>query len=276
MNHLHILLNIGANKPFKLIHASDTHITFADARDDERKIRLSETRARVFPRAFENLEEIGHACEEDGAVLAYTGDLIDFVSEKNLDVCRDFINHHDTFFTAGNHEFSLYVGEAWEDEAYRNQSLAKVQSCFTNDIRMSSRTINGVKLIALDNSYYLFDPDQLAFLKKECAEGLPVILLLHTPLYTPELHEFMMIERKQPCGYLCGTPFCELKNYPEYRQRQQTPDRTTLDTFDFISACTNIKVLLTGHNHVSVVSTFAGRIPQYTIGLEDIAHIKVN
>ena len=52
-------------------------------------------------------------------------------------------------------------------EAYRNQSLAHVQESFTNDIRFASRVINGVKLIAIDDSYYRFDNPQLEKLKKK-------------------------------------------------------------------------------------------------------------
>ena len=61
---------------------------------------------------------------------------------------------------AGNHEYSLYVGEAWEDAAYRNQSLATVQEAFINNIRMAARVIGGVNFVALDDGYYLFEEEQ--------------------------------------------------------------------------------------------------------------------
>lgn len=275
MHHSYLLLSLGASMPFKLIHASDTHITHADSRDNERKSVLALHRSNTFPHADEYLEEIGKAAANDNAVIAYTGDMIDFVSEQNLDIAREFTRNHDCIVSAGNHEFSQYVGEAWEDADYRNQTLAKVQASFSNDIRMYSRVINGIKLISLDNGYYLFDEEQYRFLKQECEQGLPVILLMHTPLYTPELHSFMMNERQQPCGYLCGTPESEMSAYPEYRCRQQKPDEITLSVFNYISKSSVIKCILTGHNHVDVMSFVAGRIPQYTIGLDSLCHITV-
>ncbi|MBQ2706718.1 MAG: metallophosphoesterase, partial [Clostridia bacterium] len=90
-----------------------------------------------------------------------------------------FCDENDVFFAAGNHEFSLYVGEAWEDADYRNQSLAKVQAAFGNDIRFSSRIIGGVNLVAIDDGYSRFDEEHLDLLKAEVAKGLPIVLLMH-------------------------------------------------------------------------------------------------
>lgn len=269
------LFEIGADAPFKLLLASDTHLTRADARDDERKLRLAKRREEVFPYAESELAELSEIAQKEGCPIAYAGDLIDFVSEANLDAAKRFCAGNDVIMAAGNHEFSLYVGEAWEDKAYRDRSLARVQEAFQKDIRMSARVINGVKLIALDNGYYLFDEEQLSFLKREAADGLPVILLMHTPLYSPLLHEFMLNERNQPCGYLCGTPESEMEGYPPDRKRQQLPDKCTLETLDFIEKCEQIKLILTGHIHVGVTCDFARRIPQVCTGLNEAALITI-
>lgn len=269
------LFEIGADAPFKLLLASDTHLTRADARDDERKLRLAKRREEVFPYAESELAELSEIAQKEGCPIAYAGDLIDFVSEANLDAAKRFCAENDVFMAAGNHEFSLYVGEAWEDKAYRDRSLARVQEAFQNDIRMSARVINGVKLIALDNGYYLIDEEQLSFLKREAADGLPVILLMHTPLYSPLLQEFMLSERNQPCGYLCGTPESEMEGYPPDRKRQQLPDKCTLETLDFIEKCEQIKLILTGHIHVGVTCDFARRIPQVCTGLNEAALITI-
>ncbi len=269
------LFEIGAEAPFKLLLASDTHLTRADARDDERKLRLAKRREEVFPYAESELAGLGEIAQKESCPIAYAGDLIDFVSEANLDAAKRFCAENDVFMAAGNHEFSLYVGEAWEDKAYRDRSLAKVQAAFRNDIRMSARVINGVKLIALDNGYYLFEEEQLSFLKREAEDGLPIILLMHTPLYSPLLHEFMLVERDQPCGYLCGTPESEMGGYPPERKRQQLPDKCTLETLEFIENCLQVKLILTGHIHVGVTCDFARKIPQVCTGLNEAALITI-
>ena len=43
---------------------------------------------------------------------------------------RDTLGARECFMAAGNHEYSLYVGEAFEDEAYKIQSFALVQIRF--------------------------------------------------------------------------------------------------------------------------------------------------
>ena len=276
LNVLSLLLPIGAGRPFTLLHAGDTHLTLADARDGSRKTDLAAKRARVFPHAEEYLEELGRLQEAEHCPIVHTGDLIDFVSEQNLEAVRRFTDTHDCFTAAGNHEFSLYVGEAFEDAAYRNQSLKKVQAAFSNDIRMSSRVINGVKLVALDNGYYRFDEEQLDFLRRECAGDLPVILLMHTPLYTPALHSFMLNVRKAECGYLCGTPESEMGSYSQHRFIQQLPDKATLQTCEYIAGCPQIRCLLTGHFHVDVFCPLPCGKPQYTIGLDSVGRVCVS
>ena len=41
-------LNIGIAKPIKVIHFSDTHLTRADGRDDERKIELCKGKPQMM------------------------------------------------------------------------------------------------------------------------------------------------------------------------------------------------------------------------------------
>ena len=276
LNTLNIMLHVGAEKPFTLLHAGDTHLTRADGRDGERKVTLAAKRARVFPNAEAYLKVLGELQIRENCPIVHSGDLIDFVSQANIEAAKAFTDEHDCFLAAGNHEFSQYVGEAFEDAAYRNQSLARVQAAFKNDIRMASRTVHGVKLIALDNGYYRFEEEQLDFLKRECADHQPVILIMHTPLYTSTLHDFMMNVRKTECGYLCGTPEGEMSLYSRQRYIQQLPDEVTLETCRFISECPEIRCLLTGHIHVDVCCPLPNGKPQYAIGLDSVGRISVS
>jgi hypothetical protein len=84
MDILKTKLQIGAKKTFKIIHMSDTHLTHADLRDGERKVKLAEERFPIFPHAEEMLEAADQLAEELGAPILSTGDLIDFVTLKNL------------------------------------------------------------------------------------------------------------------------------------------------------------------------------------------------
>ena len=274
MNKLATHLHLGVQESFRLLHVSDTHLTLADSRDCERKLRLAEGRAPAFPDAENNLAGIERYARETGALIVHTGDLIDFVSEANLDRARRFTRENDVFFSAGNHEFSLFVGEAFEDEAYRNQSLAKVQAAFTNNIRVSARRLGGVNLVAMDDSYYRFDRPQLEALARELERGLPILLFLHTPLYEPEL--FRSVLEREGCGYVTAAPEELIRGYSDDRFRQQCADEVTWETVRLIESSPLIKAIFAGHIHHTFESCPAPGLPQFVSGIQDLRLVEID
>ena len=258
-------LKLGASAPFKLLHISDTHLAFADERDDERKRKLAEGRYRSFAHAEEYFADELALAKKENALLCHTGDLIDFVSAANLDRAKKFADENDCFFVAGNHEFSLYVGEAFEDEAYREQSLAKVQACFRNDIRFSSRIVNGVNLVGIDDGYYRFDRPQLDALKQEAGRGLPILLFMHNPLYEQKLFEHCMTRASS--AYLTAAPDELITGYDDYRYRQQKADDLTKEAFACIRSEPLIKAVFTGHLHYDWEGMVTDTLPQYVTGI---------
>lgn len=274
MRILRDTLRVGARKPFRLLHMSDTHLYLADARDDERKQMLARNRTKYFTDPTANLSAGVRAAREENALIVHTGDLIDFVSAANLDAARRFTEENDCFFAAGNHEFSLYVGEAFEDAAYRAQSLDRVNACFRNDIRFSSREINGVDLVAVDNSYYLFEAWQLERLREECEKGLPVILLMHTPLYAEDIAAETRRRGAETLS-LMAAPEGELLGYSEYRLRQQRADEITREAMAYIQTQRAIRAILTGHLHYDYVSRVTPTLCQYMTGTDSARLIDV-
>lgn len=266
-------LKVGVKEPFRVLHMTDTHLTYADMRDGERKVELATRRARSFPLAEEMLRLASEISKSENVPILHTGDLIDFVSLANLEAVERFVAQNDCFFATGNHEFSLYVGEAKEDAAYRNQSLPAVQKVFKNDIRMASRVIGGVNFVGLDNGYYLFELQQLAFLKNEVAKGLPVVLLMHNPLYEPKLHEFMT--QRDACSYLVAVPEELMMGYSADRFEQQRADAVTLETVEYIKNETQIKAIIAGHLHKDFEGVFADRIPQIVTSCKKLRMIEV-
>lgn len=275
MNVLNGKIEIGVKTPFRIIHVSDTHLTLADERNDGRKIELAERRKNSFPKALAVLDDIKSLYEKTGYFTVHTGDLIDFVSEANLDAAKEFTEATDCFAAAGNHEFSLYVGEAFEDAAYRNKSLARVQEAFKNDIRFSSKIVGGVNFVAVDNSYYLFEKYQLDRLKEEAEKGLPVILCLHTPLYSGEMYNFSLRgEAENTPAYLMSVPEEKMSYYSADRYRQQKEDDITHEAYEFICREPTIKALLVGHLHKSFVLPLGDKM-QYGVGCTDARIIEI-
>lgn len=267
MEFLHEKIHIGAEKPFSVLHVSDTHLCFADSRDNERKNELAARRTLGFPGAEQNAEEtVAFACRNSMPVI-HTGDLIDFVSAANLEKAAEFSKSCDCFMSAGNHEFSQYVGEAKEDAAYREQSLGAVQACFRNDIRFSSRIINGVDFIALDNSYYLIDEPQLAALKKELSKNVPTVLCVHTPLFNEEIYRFKRESDPDEPAYLMCVPFEKMAYYSPERFSQQAADETTKEAFDLIVGSDCIKCILAGHIHNNFKTYLRDDLVQIVTGI---------
>ncbi len=275
MKYLSNEINVGAESPFTLLHISDTHLCLADGRDDERKLKLAERRGPRFPEAEATLAEAERVAKEKNLTIVHTGDLFDFVSWANIDEGKRFTDENDVFMAAGNHEFSLYVGEAWEDADYRNQSLEKVQSAFKNDIRFSSRVINGVNLVAIDNGYYLFEKEQLDALKAEISKGLPMILFMHTPLYAEDLLHFHKDLEKHPVVYQMAVPEKYLKAYPEDRYRQQKADEITQEAYDLIVNCSLVKALITGHLHFDFEGMVHENLPQIVTGCTTLRELYI-
>jgi len=271
MLEIHTAIHVGALSPFSLLHVSDTHLTRADERDDQRKNDLAAARSASFPQR----EKLYQALldQPSDRLIIHTGDLCDFVSEANLDAAEAFTSTHDCLFAAGNHEFSLYVGEAFEDAAYREQSFDRVQRAFRNPIRFAVRTVNGVKLIILDNSYYLLDAWQVEALSRELSEGLPTVLCMHTPLYTPELSDYVLNDRHQTCDYLMASPEEITSRYEPYRRRQQTADPITREGYELMEHSPCVKALLTGHLHFDFLTYLRPDLPQYVTGTETLRQI---
>lgn len=269
MELLKTQIHIGLDTPVRVLHMGDTHLTRADLRDGERKVELAEGRSKAFPHAEEVLAFAAKTAKELNLPILHAGDLMDFVSQANLEAATQFAEENDCFMAAGNHEFSLYVGEAWEDAAYRNQSLDAVQACHKNNIRMASRIIgegkSAINFIALDNGYYLFEPEQLAFLKQEAEKGLPMVLIMHVPLYDPALYEYSLT-RSPACAYLTGVPEELMAFYEDYRFRQQRANEITLETMAYIADQPLIKAILTGHLHMNYEASYADRMPQLFTG----------
>ena len=264
-------VKIGLAKPLRVLQISDTHLALVNENDNERKHALAARRQFGLPE--ETLALVSEYSKREGLTILHTGDLIDFVSDANLKRVKEFLDANDCFVAAGNHEFSQYVGEAFEDEAYRNQSLPLVQKYFNNDIRFSVREIGGVNFVAIDNSYYKIDRTQLDGLKQVVKMGKPVVLLMHTPLYTKGLFDLMRSRSTKYPVYLMSTPHELMDYYSEKEYGQQVSDAVTDEAYEYIMGERAIKCILAGHLHFCYEDGVGGDLPQYITGLNVIREV---
>lgn len=270
-------IHIGLDAPFKMVHISDTHIALANSADSERKIMVGAGRSRYFPNAEHYLDEAIRYAQAGNMPIIHTGDLIDFVSEANLDFTARHFMTGDFLVSAGNHEFSQFVGEAREDEAYKQQSYAKVQDAFPNDLTFFAREIGGVNFVAIDNVYYNVTERQHELVEKEFKRGLPVVLLCHVPFYTPKLCEHTLKSSGGKAAYVAGVPlsitetFEHNDNLPaaeQWRNRsvQQRADKPTLEFQKWLHSQKRLKAILCGHCHEFFEEPFSKTAMQYVVG----------
>ena len=257
-------LHIGLERPVKLLHVTDTHVALADERDDERKHALAKRLGD--PEKEKYLKEHLAYAEANCDLLVHTGDLMDFVSHANVEFARGIIKRPDFFFIAGNHDYSQYVGEAWEDNAYRMNSYMQMGYGLGVPMFFNSRVVGGVNIVGIDNSYYLFAEWQLLRLKKEAEKGLPIILCFHDPLFEESLYADHRRRMPNECTYLVGCDEEHLLPYSEFRAVQQRPDAPTLETIEYIRSEPLIRAILTGHLHFSFESMLTDTLVQYVTG----------
>ena len=257
-------VKIGLERPVKLLHVTDSHLDFVDERDDERKRALA-GRMRS-PDARKYLEEQIAYAHENCDLLVHTGDLMDFVSHPNVEAAREIVSDERVFFIAGNHDYSQYVGEAWEDDAYRMNSYMKMGYGLGVPMFFNARQTGGVNVVGIDNSYYRFADWQLWRLKREVEKGLPVVLAFHDPLFEESLYQAHMRRAPNGCTYLVGCDEEHLLPYSEFRAVQQRPDAPTLRMIDYIKSEPQIRAILTGHLHFGFVSNLTDSLPQFVTG----------
>ena len=271
-----LVLEVGATKPFKALHFSDTHFTRAEEHESERKRNLATARQRTFPWAEHYFDMQIDYARKNNLMIIHTGDMNDFVSDANLKQVAAQMKIADWICAPGNHDFSLFVGEAWEDEAYKAQAYDSVQAVFPNDLTFASRVVNGVNFVSLMNGYYYVTEYQFERMKKEVEKGLPIVMLCHVPLYTPKHCESNLKSNNNYASYVMGTPreitsnFRLNPNYPadHWKQcrKQQYATDTTLAFVAWLKEQPLLKAILCGHCHHFYEEQFSPTATQYIVG----------
>ncbi len=273
-----INLNIGLGKEVRIVHVSDTHICYADEREDELKRKLAYQRELAFcgrqlgvdGPIMRNLYEAIYYANSVDALLVHTGDLIDFTSKINFELGRKALERCNNYImSVGNHEFSqyMYLKQVVEDDAYKAESAPDVKKMVGHDIEFASKIFNGINVITVDNNYYRFTENALGKLQAEVAKGLPIIIGFHMPIYTPEFFEYGMGAMGNQCSWLVDVPADKLAMYKnEQKRKEQAPTKATTEFVKYMKSQPLIKAVLCGHFHSAMDATVFGNVRQYCVG----------
>lgn len=140
-----------------------------------------------------------------------------------------------------------------------------MRSALGFDLFFSAREVGGVNVVGVDDAYYRVEPWQVRRLQREAEKGLPIVLLLHVPLFEQSLYDRMMDQEGVP--YLTGCDEAHLRPVSEYRAVQQRPTEDTLRFVEYVNSQPLIKCVLAGHVHLNHEGVLPGGIPQLVTGL---------
>ena len=258
-------IEIGLEKPFKVLHVTDSHVPLCDGRDNEFKQVIALKKAPKLEEYLANLNEQAAYAEENCALLVHTGDLFDFASQANIEFAAQFLQNKKILYIAGNHEY--YVGRGLEDMAYRLNSYKSMGlEALGVNLFFTSRIWGGVNFVGVDDAYHQVEDWQTQRLRGEVQKGLPVVLFLHAPLFEQALFEKSVEFWRDGSAYLVGCDEEHLLAYPEILAVEQRPTEATKRFVEYVNSEKRIKVVLAGHVHFNFESRLPGGVMQYVTG----------
>lgn len=273
---MHIIkhtLSIGVEKPFTFLIISDVHLAETDAGDSEERRRFAERRKNGFSFARRFLAEVEAYVKETGYPLVNTGDMLDFITPENMRITREFAEKTGMMLATGNHEYwhcrknRFSFDDVAETYEKKNESLALVESAIGMDIRFSCREIGGVNFVCMDDGDYDIDEDIFEKLLQAEAEGKPILLFMHIPLYSAHLDS-------QAKYSLCA-PDAYFENCHPVDVFERTPNDLTRRICEHIRESSLIKCVLSGHTHENTEIIGLGEKDQIVTGCDTLREITV-
>ena len=264
MSLCYAMVKIGLEKPFSVLHISDTHLTAAYPTENEKKQKLHEVRTATFGgRQEEALRDALAWAKQHVDYVVHTGDIIDWQSEANFDLVKKYFGT-DIIASVGNHEYSsdMWLSDPKQEdtEKYKDLTRAKVQSVYPFDVRFQAQEVNGVNFITLDDIYGYVTKEQVSRFKEEVKKGLPIVLCMHVPFHT-EITWRANVRFWEDKGPM---PSGQMKA-PSGDYKIQLEDPVTRDFIAYLKKEPLLKCILAGHTHVPVEDQFSPTCREYVV-----------
>lgn len=185
-------INVGLEKPIKLLHITDVHITkYADNDPDFQK-ELLDRRVETFRKEgdyppFTPEEYFVKALDlakKEGAIPVVTGDVIDIHTKGNVQFFLDLIKGKEILFTPGGHEYQQICKRTMEEgPEYVAGVKAELKEQFPQfEFDFSNYVIGGVNLVFANNSLDYYNEYTVKRFEEELEKGLPIIVFSHNPI----------------------------------------------------------------------------------------------
>jgi 3',5'-cyclic AMP phosphodiesterase CpdA len=258
------IAGVGSDWPLRVVHLTDSHVD-AEPREADRPYQEHQAAMR---RAFADYDTLGSFSAQMDAVrgqrldlLLHTGDLINYPSASAVaEVAAQLdATHHQRLFIAGNHDWA-YAGLVGSPEALRSEWRERsLQPLYAGRYpHASSVDLAGVRFVAIDNSTYQIDADQLHFFERQLSDGLAVVLLVHIPFRLPnDKTDHMPAPPARGPVALCGDPKTgavaeiDWSASPTTRAASSGNLPSTEAFLDRLLGADNLIAVLCGHTHES-------------------------
>lgn len=268
----------GLAEPLRVMHLSDSH---TDQGPDEASgsARLCEWMHNCYSTGFgrpggqrQQIERRGYTIEATNALrdelevavqekvdlILHTGDLINFPSPRAAAYAATLLRQtkRPFLYIGGNHDWQ-HAPVTLPDRSpaeLRAGAETVLDPLFDHGARRQDfwvEDFKGIRFIGIDNSLGRFTEKQLEFFTIHGNAGdMPVVLMIHIPLFVPALLEEGRKDGINPLSahlHLCAAPPCmacgpDAKTGPEC-------DAHTLAFAGAVRSCPNLVAVLCGHIH---------------------------
>lgn len=257
-------------EPVRVLQISDTHLFLddergADYRDYSKRMAAAYNKTKHFKTGadtnpIDELKKIlADVSPEKYDAVVLTGDIVSFPSAAGVDFLLENLGATGVpyYYIAGNHDwhFEGLPGSSADLRAeWTSKILAPLYPKGADPLAYSV-DVKGVKLLLVDDSTYEILPEQLDFVRRELAAGLPTALFMHIPLFAPG----------RSVGYGVGHPKWGAASDGGWQieRRERWPEAGHSETtFAFrrdVLAAPNLVGVFSGHVHLSSFDVCEGK-----------------
>ena len=278
----------GLLETFRILHITDSHVSVLSNNEKEyhsyssrmdnayKTVKHYKTKTKTTSsKMFLDLLEV--AKKENVDLIVLTGDIVNNPSQSSTSFIHESLKSTDIpyIYITGNHDWH-YEGMQGSAESLRqiwiDNSLLPLYG--GKNALYSSLVIGGINFVAIDNSTYQVNEDQLQFYKTQLKRNFPIVLLLHIPLYLGK-------EAKWKGITVCGNPnwgWDMDRNYKIERRERWSKTGNLASTSEFLETvkkCSNLITVLAGHTHKARVGSISEFVNQYVTGCSRYGHYRL-
>lgn len=245
----------GLTRDYVFYHTSDAHVAWADPEDPQQDRELAQKHAHkwnlsgIFPLdAFDAALQMAQQDRADGIFLC--GDIADYYKPAIVRYIRQRLADCGTepLYVWGNHEGNSYTEVISDLRA----QYGDYEDMMHGDPAFWVRDFGEFLVAGMDNGDKTITPQQLEALRQVCADGRPVLLLMHIPVYTEAM--------AAPLKEKWGEDACSYFVIGYGQDPGQTPAFCRL----LRDGSNPIAAVFAGHIHLSHASELAPGRMQYT------------